>query len=154
MKRWQEKIPSINLALINLILIFLIVLAFIVGPTNKMWFDQQKVLNKVIERLEIDTCNNIVSYYFDKQMYSAQCTINEVEYYLFFDDNAILYDKIPVDVSKETEDYMNLLDQYSISNSSYHLIYYKNKIGYWIKSKQGEYIFDYSSLDVMLKVRF
>jgi len=154
MKQWQENIPTFNLILINLILIILFVFGFIVGPINNMMKNRNDVLINLKEKQNIDSCYKLDDYTFTRELYTAKCDINEQETYLFLDKNGIVYDRLIVDSIKEQFDYTQLMEKYDIYNAKYRVIYYDSRIAYWIKSEEFEYIFDYITLDVILKVRF
>lgn len=47
MKHWQERIPTINLILINLILVILIVAGFIIGPINRAMQEKNSILLEI-----------------------------------------------------------------------------------------------------------
>lgn len=154
MKHWQERIPTINLILINLILVILIVAGFIVGPINKRMQEKNNVLFALQEKVKVDNCYKLDSYTFERELFTAECKINEVDYYLFTDKNGIVYDRTLIDIQKEQDDYSLILEKYQLNNANYKVIYYKDQIAYWIKSKEFEYILEYNSLDIIMKVRF
>lgn len=154
MKHWQERIPTINLILINLILVILIITGFIVGPINKAMQEKNLVLLALKEKVNIDSCYKLDSYTFERELYTAKCKINESDYYLFIDKNGIVYKRTLIDIQKEQEDYSLILDKYEIDHASYMVIFYKDQLAYWVKSKESEYIFEYNSLDIIMKVRF
>lgn len=154
MKHWQEKIPTFNLLLINLILFILIILAFIVGPVNLMSKDKNDVLNILKQKFNIVNCSNIDYYKFDKDMYTAQCVVNELDSYLFLDKNGIIYKRLSVDPIKEQQDYSTLIENMNMKDATYSVIYYKDKLAYWIKSNKFEYVIDYENLETLMKVSY
>ncbi|MHB8096350.1 MAG: hypothetical protein ACYDEI_01675 [Erysipelotrichaceae bacterium] len=154
MKHWQERIPTINLILINLILVILIVAGFIIGPINRAMQEKNSILLAIKEKVKIDSCYKLDSYTFEKELFTAKCKINENDFYLFVDKNGIVYERTVIDFQKEQDDYSLILDKYQLDNASYQVIFYKDQIAYWIKSKQFEYVLEYNSLDIIMKVRF
>lgn len=154
MKHWQERIPTINLILINLILVILIVAGFIVGPINRVMKDKNTVILTLQEKVNVDSCSRLDSYAFERELFTAKCKIKDVDYYLFIDKNGIVYDRTLIDIQKEQEDYSLILEKYQLDNASYKIIFYKDQIAYWIKSKEFEYVLEYNSLDIIMKVRF
>lgn len=154
MKQWQEKIPTLNLVLVNFILIILIMAGFIVGPINRLSNDKNEVLLALKEKVQVDSCFQLDSYTFDKELFTAKCVVNNADYYLFIDKNGIVYDRMMIDNQKEQEDFVLIIDKYEIDKASFMVIYYNNDIAYWVKSKEFEYILSYESLEVIMKVRF
>lgn len=154
MKHWQERIPTFNLILINSILVILILAAFIVGPTNKMAKEKNDVLTVLKQKFNVDNCSRLETYTFEKDMFMAQCKVNELDYYLFLDKNGIVHKRSLVDTNKEQQDYSMIIEKYNIKNAKYSIVYVKDQLAYWIKSKEFEYIINYENLDVIMKVRF
>ncbi len=154
MKHWQEKIPTFNLILINLILIFLIVFGFVIGPVNKLMKDRNDILVNLKNKQNIDSCYKLDSYTFSRELFTVNCLINEQNTYLFVDRSGIIYDRLTIDIDKEQNDYSQINELYGLKNAKYLVIYYDAQIAYWIKSDQFEYILDYDTLDIIMKVRF
>lgn len=105
MKHWQEKIPTFNLILINLILIFLIVFGFVIGPVNKLMKDRNDILVNLKNKQNIDSCYKLDSYTFSRELFTVNCLINEQNTYLFVDRSGIIYDRLIIDSDKEQNDY-------------------------------------------------
>lgn len=154
MKQWQEKIPTFNLILVNLILIFLIIFGFVIGPVNKMMYDRNSVLINLKNKHNINSCYKLEAYTFNRELFTLNCTINEEKTYIFTDRSGVIYDRIIVDDIKERDDFSQVMELYNIQYARYLVIYYDNQIAYWIKSDQFEYILDYDSLNIIMKVRF
>jgi len=83
MKQWQERLPTLNLILICLILLIFLIAAFIMGPVNQVSLRNDAVLSKLYSRFDIESCTNFESFYIDKEMYVTNCKIKENNYFFF-----------------------------------------------------------------------
>ena len=102
----------------------------------------------------INSCYKLEAYTFNRELFTLNCTINEEKTYIFTDRSGVIYDRIIVDDIKERDDFSQVMELYNIQYARYLVIYYDNQIAYWIKSDQFEYILDYDSLNIIMKVRF
>lgn len=154
MKQWQEKIPTLNLLLIGIILIIIFLMGFLIGPVNKESLKNEKLLTKLFSRYAIESCKELNAYYIDKEMYVASCTIADKEYYFFIDKNGIIYNQALIDYNKELFDFPILIEKFELEKSEFLVIYYNEQLAYWIKSNKYEYVIGYDNFDVMMKVRY
>lgn len=154
MKQWQEQLPTFNLILICIILVILLFTGFVLGPVNKLSYNNDEILKKLYSRYDIESCSKFNDYFIDKEMYVAKCTITDKEYYFFLDKNGIIYHKSLVDLEKEMNDYPILIDKYKLEDAEYLMVYYQDQLAYWIKSDTYEYVISYENYDVLMKVRY
>lgn len=154
MKQWQEKIPSLNLLLISIILTIVFLMGFVIGPVNQTTLKNDKILEKLFSRYNIESCRELKDYYIDREMYVTRCIIADKEYYFFLDKNGIIYNQTPIDQNKEMLDFSMLMDKLNLKKSEFKVVYYRNQISYWIKSDEFEYVIGYENFDVLMKVRY
>jgi len=154
MKQWQERLPTLNLILVNLILLIFLIAAFIMGPVNQISLRNDDILSKLYARFDIESCSNFESFYLDKEMYVTSCKIKEKSYYFFLDKNGIIYKQLLVDQDKELMDYSIILEKYNLNNSDFNIVYYQNQVAYLVKSNKFEYVIGYENYEVLMKVRF
>jgi len=154
MKQWQERLPTLNLILVCLIIIIFLIATFIMGPVNQVSLRNDEILNKLFARFEIESCKNFESYYLDKEMYVTNCTIKDKQYYFFLDKNGIIYKQELVDEDKELMDYPNIIEKYDLKNADFTIVYYQNRMAYLVKSDMYEYVLGYENYEVLMKVRF
>jgi len=154
MKQWQERLPTLNLILICLILVIFLIAAFIMGPVNQVSLRNDAVLSKLYSRFDIESCTNFESFYIDKEMFVTTCKIKQNNYYFFLDKNGIIYKQVLVNRDKELLDYTLLIEKYDLQNSDFNLVYYEDQMAYMVKSDEFEYIIGYENYEVLMKVRF
>lgn len=154
MKQWQEKIPSLNLLLISIILTIVFLMGFVIGPVNQTTLKNDKILEKLFSRYNIESCRELKDYYIDREMYVTRCIIADKEYYFFLDKNGIIYNQTPIDQNKEMLDFSMLMDKLNLKKSEFKVVYYRNQLSYWIKSDEFEYVIGYENFDVLMKVRY
>jgi len=154
MKQWQERLPTLNLILICLILLIFLIAAFIMGPVNQVSLRNDAVLSKLYSRFDIESCTNFESFYIDKEMYVTNCKIKENNYYFFLDKNGIIYKQVLVNHDKELMDYTLIIEKYDLQNSNFNFVFYEDQVAYMVKSDEFEYIIGYENYEVLMKVRF
>lgn len=154
MKQWQEKIPTLNLLLLCIILIIIFLTGFVIGPVNQTTLKNDKILEKLFSPYSVESCRELKGYYFDKEMYVISCRIADKEYYFFLDKNGIIYNQAPIDHNKELLDFPILIEKFKLKKSEFLVVYYKNQLSYWIKSDEYEYVIGYENFDVLMKVRY
>lgn len=154
MKQWQERLPTLNLILICLILIIFLITGFIVGPVNQVSLRNDTVLSKLYSRFAIESCVNFESFYLDKEMYVTSCKIKDKNYYFFLDKNGIIYKQELVNQDKELMDYSIIIEKYGLHNSDFSIVYYEDQVAYMVKSDKFEYVIGYENHEVLMKVRF
>jgi hypothetical protein len=154
MKQWQERLPTLNLILICLILLIIFIAAFIMGPVNQVSIRNDAIITKLHERFEIESCVDFESFYIDKEMYVTNCKIKENNYYFFLDKNGILYKQLLVNQDKELLDYSIIIEKYNLTRSEFSIVYYQDQVAYLVKSEEFEYVIGYENYDVLMKVRF
>lgn len=154
MKQWQEKIPTLNLLLLSIILIIIFLTGFVIGPVNQTSLRNDKILEKLFSRYAIESCRELNGYYINKEMYMTRCIIADEEYYFFLDKNGIIYSQLPIDLNKELLDFPLLIEKFNLRKSEFLVIYYNDQIAYWIKSDEYEYVIGYENFEVLMKVRY
>jgi hypothetical protein len=154
MKQWQEKLPTLNLVLLCIIIFILMITGFLIGPVNKITLNNDLILNRLFSRYSIQSCKELDYYYINTEMYRVNCTIDEKQYYFFLDKNGIIYKKINVDSEKELLDFSVIIEQYQLENPQFNLIYYKDQLAYFVVTDDYEYIINYENYNLIMKVRF
>jgi len=154
MKQWQERLPTLNLIFICLILTIILIAAFVMGPVNQVSLRNDTVLSKLYARFEIESCINFESFYIDKEMFVTNCKIKDKNYYFFLDKNGIIYKQVLVNQDKELMDYSIIIEKYDLHNSDFSIVYYEDQVAYMVKSDTYEYVIGYENHEVLMKVRF
>ena len=65
-----------------------------------------------------------------------------------------MYKQALVDPIKEIDDFQTFIETYGLKKPKFKVIYYKNQLAYWIKTREFEYVLGYESYEVLMKVRF
>jgi hypothetical protein len=154
MKQWQEKLPTLNLMLLCIIILIFMITGFLIGPVNQTAINNEPILNKLLARYSIESCKNVDYYYINIEMYRVNCTISEKEYYFFLDKNGIIYYQVSVNDEKELLDYPIIIEMYQLKNPKFNLVYYNDQLVYFVKTDEYEYIINYENYDLIMKVRF
>lgn len=126
---------------------------FVLSPANQLSNSQAKIMEKLFERYQIERCQTIQRYQYSRVMYVSNCRIKEVDTFLFFDHNGITHYKLTVDPTKISLDYENFMRKLDLDEAKMTLIYEEGKVLYRIQSQTMEYLFDYSDLELVKKVR-
>lgn len=126
---------------------------FVLSPANQLSNSQAKIMEKLFERYQIERCQTIQRYQYSRVMYVSNCRIKEVDTFLFFDHNGITHYKLTVDPTKISLDYESLMRMLDLDEAKMTLIYEEGKVFYRIQSQTMEYLFDYSDLELVKKVR-
>lgn len=154
MKQWQEKLTTLNLLLLCIIIFIFMIIIFLIGPVNQTTINNDVVLKRLYSRYSIESCKEIDYYYINMEMYRVNCTIAGKEYYFFLDKNGIIYKQASVDIEKELIDLPIIIDLYQLKDPEINLVYYKNELNYLVLTDEYEYLINYKNYDLIMKVRF
>jgi hypothetical protein len=154
MKQWQEKVPTLNLVLLCIIIFIFMITGFLIGPVNQVTINNDEVLNRLFSRYSIESCQELDYYYINTEMYRVNCSINEVSYYFFLDKNGIIHKQLRVDKQKELLDLPIIKELYQLNDSEFNLVYYNDQLAYLVVSDEYEYVINYENYNLIMKVRF
>ncbi|HCT63229.1 MAG TPA: hypothetical protein DIC19_03920 [Erysipelotrichaceae bacterium] len=126
---------------------------FVLSPANQLSNTQARIMEKLFERYAIERCQTIQRYQYSRVMYVSNCRINDVDTYIFFDHNGITHYKMLVDQMKISQDHEILLGELNLEDAKVTLIYEEGKVLYRVQTRTMEYLFDYSDLQLIKKVR-
>lgn len=154
MKQLQEKLPTLNLILLCIIIFVLMITGFLIGPVNQTTLNNDLILNRLFSRYSIESCQELDYYYINTEMYRVNCTISEKKYYFFLDKNGIIYKQISVDNRKELLDFSVINELYQLKDAEFSLVYYKDQLAYLVVTDDSEYVINYENYDLIMKVRF
>jgi hypothetical protein len=154
MNQWQEKVPTLNLVLLCIIIFIFMITGFLIGPVNQVTINNDEVLNRLFSRYSIESCQELDYYYINTEMYRVNCSINEVSYYFFLDKNGIIHKQLRVDKQKELLDLPIIKELYQLNDSEFNLVYYNDQLAYLVVSDEYEYVINYENYNLIMKVRF